>query len=244
MQRVLRFAAAACAPADADVLAAPGMSGKTSSPATAALLKDAQVLFLAEAAPVAKLADIGVPEFAAVFAGEGNNAVDAPLAGIFPQARRLALFACTVGRRVTDHIRGLFASHDYALGYVLDAVASCGTDRLAALVEAEYRGQFRSGNLQSEISNLKSAIVVRYSPGYCGWHVSGQRRLFAALAPEEVGITLRESFLMEPLKSVSGVLILGPDRIHRYEPGFGFCADCRSRTCRERQAGLPAAAKE
>jgi hypothetical protein len=243
MGKDIRFPAAACAPADEEVLAAPGMSGNTPSPVAAALLKDAQALFLNEAEPAAKLADIGVPEFAAVFAGEGNNAADAPLAAIFPQAKRLALFACTVGRRVTDHIRDLFASHDYALGYVLDAVASGGAEHLAALVEAEYRRQLESDNLQSRIQNPESKIV-RYSPGYCGWHVSGQRRLFAALAPEEIGITLRESFLMEPLKSVSGVLVLGPRDVHRYEPGFSFCADCRNQTCRDRLAGLSPAAKE
>ena len=58
--------------------------------------------------------------------------------------------------------------------------------------------------------------VLRYSPGYCGWHISGQRRLFAHLRPERIGITLHDSYLMEPLKSVSGVLIAGAKEIHAF----------------------------
>jgi len=233
MRRVLRFTPAACAPSDADVLSTPGMSGGTASSVTAVLLKDAQALFLAEAEPVAVRTDLTVAEFAAIFPGEGQNAADAPLAGIFPQAERLALFACTIGRKLTDHIRRLFEKHDYALGYVLDAVASAGTDNLAQIVEDGFGSE-----LTTQGAKVDGDALLRYSPGYCGWHVSGQRRLFATLKPEEAGITLRESFLMEPLKSVSGVLVLGPREIHRYEPGFGFCADCRNQTCRDRQTGL------
>ena len=60
--------------------------------------------------------------------------------------------------------------------------------------------------------------VLRYSPGYCGWHVSGQINLFNTLTPEKIGITLGESCLMNPLKSVSGVLVAGPPNIHISTP--------------------------
>ena len=76
--------------------------------------------------------------------------------------------------------------------------------------------------------------VLSYSPGYCGWHISGQKKLFAFLHPEEIGIRLLDSFLMHPLKSVSGVFVCGPEDIHRFENGFAFCGECRHQTCRER----------
>ncbi|MCK4414710.1 MAG: hypothetical protein KAY32_14345 [Candidatus Eisenbacteria sp.] len=75
---------------------------------------------------------------------------------------------------------------------------------------------------------------LRYSPGYCGWNISGQRALFAALKPERIGITLRPSMLMEPLKSVSGVVVGGRPEIHRFADRYPFCADCRTHGCRER----------
>jgi hypothetical protein len=77
---------------------------------------------------------------------------------------------------------------------------------------------------------------LRYSPGYCGWHLSGQRALFAALQPEEIGITLRESMLMVPLKSMSGVIVAGLPAIHAFADDYPFCGECRTRGCRERIA--------
>ena len=50
--------------------------------------------------------------------------------------------------------------------------------------------------------------------------MSGQRALFACLQPEAIGVTLNASCLMDPLKSVSGVLAAGPADIHRFAPGY------------------------
>jgi hypothetical protein len=80
---------------------------------------------------------------------------------------------------------------------------------------------------------------LRYSPGYCGWHISGQRKLFDFLKPETIGISLRESHLMEPLKSVSGVVIVGPAGIHAFQDEYPFCERCKTHGCRER-IGSPA----
>jgi cobalamin-dependent methionine synthase I len=88
--------------------------------------------------------------------------------------------------------------------------------------------------LSKQGADNPSMRLLRYSPGYCGWHVSGQRALFDVLRPEEIGITLRESFLMEPLKSISGVIVGGPAEIHSFENSYPFCADCEDRSCRKR----------
>ncbi|MCP4146820.1 MAG: hypothetical protein GY757_03625, partial [bacterium] len=79
-----------------------------------------------------------------------------------------------------------------------------------------------------------SLRVLNYSPGYCGWHISGQRKLFDWLNPEAIGIRLNESYLMSPLKSISGVLTAGEASIHRFDNTFPFCAQCRTFSCRER----------
>ncbi len=211
----------------------PGRAG--AQPETLRLVVEAGELYERLAAPVAVYAKISREEFGRVFVGEGRNAPDAVLGRIYPQAVRLALFACTVGKALTDEITRRFEQHDYALGYVLDAVASAGVEKLAALVEAEYCRE----NREQKSGGEDSKTVLRYSPGYCGWHVSGQRKLFEFLHPEEIGITLRESFLMEPLKSVSGVFVAGPAAIHRFQPAtFVFCAECRQPSCTERLAEL------
>jgi hypothetical protein len=80
--------------------------------------------------------------------------------------------------------------------------------------------------------------ILRYSPGYCGWNLTGQRALFAALGPEEIGIHLTDSCLMEPVKSISGVMVMGPADIHRFTDDYSFCLTCPTHDCRRRIKGL------
>jgi hypothetical protein len=179
--------------------------------------------------PVGVLADITIEEFAPVYEGEGLNEPAAPLADVFPRADDLALFAVTVGPHVSDEIASLFDSGEFALGYLLDAAASGAADAAAEYVEGHYgRRLAAAGRLGP------GAAVLRYSPGYCGWDISGQKKLFEYLKPEEIGITLRDSFLMEPLKSVSGVIVSGPAEIHAFELIYPFCRDCVTKSCRGR----------
>jgi len=181
------------------------------------------------AEPVGVLADITVDEFAAVYEGEGLNEPATPLADVFPKADGLALFAVTVGAAVSDRITELFDGSEFALGYLLDAAASAAADGAADYVERYY-----GRRLEEEGTLSRASGILRYSPGYCGWDISGQKVLFEYLKPEEIGITLRGSYLMEPLKSVSGVIVAGPVEIHEFELTYPFCRDCVTKSCRDR----------
>jgi hypothetical protein len=177
-------------------------------------------------------------EFASIYPGEGSNEAKTPLADIFPQTNQLALFAVTLGGPVSGRIEALFGSNDFALGYVLDTVASEAAEVAADRLEDEYEGYL------AEIGAWDSSSAhLRYSPGYCGWHISGQRKLFDRLRPEEIGIELNPSYLMQPLKSISGVVVSGPREIHVFNNNFRFCAACTTLSCRERIKPLLRAAR-
>jgi hypothetical protein len=45
---------------------------------------------------------------------------------------------------------------------------------------------------------------------------------------------------MQPLKSVSGVILAGPRTIHRFPPTYDFCDRCETRTCRDRLRAMAA----
>lgn len=63
----------------------------------------------------------------------------------------------------------------------------------------------------------------RFSPGYCGWHVSEQHKLFSLFpAPEPCGVRLTPSALMMPIKSVSGIIGLG-SHVRRMDYTCGLC---------------------
>lgn len=222
------------------------------------MTQDALNLLARHSAPVGLLAEISAGEFEAVYGGEGKNEPETPLQEIFPRADHLALFVVTLGEAVSAKIAKLFETRDFALASILDAAASEGAEkagdvverRLLELIETHARATTsmktstepptREASAEAltgtstELPTGASTKLLRYSPGYCGWHISGQKALFAALRPEEIGISLRESFLMEPLKSISGVIVGGPGRIHEFEPSYPFCAECKSRSCRER----------
>lgn len=199
---------------------------------------DKEVLEIIEAAfglfedlgePAGLIEDISKKDFDDVYHGEGLNKENDPVSFIYPKSDYLALFAVTAGHKICDKINELFKSHDYALAVILDAVVSEIVEQTGIYTEHYYMNRIIAENgLFNELS------VLRYSPGYCGWHISGQKRLFEYLEPEEIGITLNDSYLMRPLKSISGVMIVGRPEIHKFETGFSFCDNCQDSICQDR----------
>jgi hypothetical protein len=183
--------------------------------------------------PRGTVTTIATDDFAPVYRGEGMNAHRTPLEEIYPRAEHLALFAVTLGEAISVEISELFRRNEPAEAYALDAIASERADAAAALLARLYLEKLlQEGRVES------SSRVLPYSPGYCGWHVTGQRRLFDHLNPQSIGVTLNSSCLMQPLKSVSGVLVIGPPSIHEFHNDFDFCALCSTYQCRGRIASL------
>jgi hypothetical protein len=205
----------------------------TGNPRILCHLDKALEIFKETARPRGLVADIAQSDFLQVFQGEGENARATPLTDIFDKAADMALFAVTIGPGVSEKVAVLFLAAEFPLAYMLDMVASLATENAAGQSERHFREKLsRQGKM------TPATGILRYSPGYCGWHLSGQKKLFACLRPEEAGITLRESFLMEPLKSISGVLVAGDREIHVFAPVFPCCTTCKSSPCRERINGL------
>ena len=231
MRRQLEFPVDAVAPEPGAVYGLLGLDGRVPDARTAALHAAARAEFLRLAEPRGLWQDAAESELADLFAGEGRNEPDAPLAQIHPRARRRALFAATVGPAPGRRVAELFAAGDFATGAVLDAVASAAAERAADEVECDWVATLNAADPAAAAWRSR-----RYSPGYCGWHITAQRKLFAALQPAAIGVSLNASCLMEPLKSVSGVILAGPPAIHEFEAGFPFCRQCRDRSCGARLA--------
>jgi hypothetical protein len=181
------------------------------------------------ALPKGVASQISKTDFADVYQGEGRNEPSTPVGDMFGQAHSLALFAVTIGPEIGSEIDRLFGSNDFALGCMLDSAASAAADRLSDIAERHY---IETRSTKEHTS--RDMTVMRYSPGYCGWHISGQKKLFKFLDPGQIGISLGESFLMQPLKSVSGVIIAGPREIHDFQDSYPFCSECQGHDCRQR----------
>ena len=196
---------------------------------TILLTEEAISIFRQKAKPVGLLSEISQNEFVNVFAGDGRNEIDSPIEKFYQTSEKLAMFAVTIGEDVCYEITALFMRNDFALGSLLDSTASEGTEMAAQFIEDIYRN-----HLVTNCHFSKIIGILRFSPGYCGWHVSAQKKIFQALHPEEIDITLNASFLMQPLKSISGVIIAGKKEIFEFEDTFSFCKDCTVHICRDR----------
>jgi hypothetical protein len=195
------------------------------------LLHDAVDAYADLVAPRAVCEELSPERFASVLAPLDLPEGDLVVGRVYARAEALALFVATLGEAVPARIRRLFDEDALAEGWMLDAVASAGADLLALRLAERYRQRLAE-------RGRDDARVLPYSPGYCGWPTRGQRPLFDALRPEEIGVTLNDSCLMSPIKTVSGVLVAGPGEAHKFRPDFPFCDDCRTHECGRRMASV------
>lgn len=232
MRRVIHFTSDGVRPDGDSVLRRQGIPASAAvSVQVAALLDAAQAAFDAHARPVAILEDVSYAEFADVYGADEVSEPRTPLGDVSPRAQALALFAGTLGAGVDAEIRRLFAAGDAALGCMLDAVAGAATERLADAAAQRFLESLTPHQAQR-------LYVLPYSPGYCGWNVCGQSALFAKLHPGAIGIHLTDTCLMQPVKSVSGVLVAAPREEHRFRPDYPFCDRCGTRDCLPRMRSV------
>ena len=234
MRRRIDIAAADIIPSTRAILSAQGIPGEVEPDARLCDLAEKAAIRCGQLAePVGLLAELTTEQFASVYTGEGENEESTPLEQVYRKTDHLSLFAVTIGQDISTEIARLFEAHEYAAASMLDSAASEAAELAAQHVVSFYRAHLqRSGRFPP------GSAAMEFSPGYCGWHVSGQRKLFDRLQPGEIGILLSESFLMHPLKSISGVIAVGPKDIFDFDPCYSFCEDCETRSCRERMRAL------
>jgi len=233
-KRIIYLTARDIVPDRMEVFKSQGMKpGIQPSPMVQKVYDEAEKLFFELAEPVGLISGITLEEFAGIYKGLGKNEVDTPLEKIFPRAGNLAIFAFTLGDEISQRIDQLLKGGDFTLGYMLDTVASFCADKASGVAE-----QYFLDFLHEQGRTSEKTRVLLYSPGYCGWNISGQTKIFDYLQPGEIGMTLNGSYMMIPMKSISGVLVAGDKPIHFFKNNYPFCKDCHTMTCRQRIASL------
>jgi hypothetical protein len=135
------------------------------------------------------------------------------------RSQSFAIFVATAGEEFERWAKQLNDEGDMLRTVIADCLGTIVAEKAADAMEVA---------LQQSMDAKGWLHTNRYSPGYCGWHVSEQQRLFSLMPDERpCGVTLTESSLMLPIKSVSGVIGLGPDVRHQdYTCGLCSYADC------------------
>ncbi len=133
-------------------------------------------------------------------------------------ADAVALFICTAGPLIGEMSRKCMQEGDLLKGYVYDVIGSEIVENAADRMQEDIR--------ETALSAGKK-ITNRFSPGYCGWDVAEQHTLFTFFRNNFCGITLTESALMNPVKSVSGIIGIGAGvRFAPYQ-----CNMCDDKNC-------------
>lgn len=233
MRTIVQLGAEEITPTREEVLVSQRMTGRKVPDRILALLDTAMELFKRLAEPVGIIQEWPIEDFGRVFDGKGLNDPEGPVRIIVPRADAIALFVATLGNALLVKSSELFKQGEAPLGYMLDAVNSSAGERLG-----KRMGERFVALLPEELRKKKVLVSQYYCPGHCGWHISGQEKLFEAVRPEEIGIDLKANHAMYPLKSISGVLVAGDLDIHRFKPLFSFCRNCKEHKCVERLALL------
>lgn len=127
-------------------------------------------------------------------------------------------FAATVGIEADR----LIAKYNVLSPAKALAFQAIGAERIESLCDLIYR----------EISEKYKCVKPRFSPGYGDFPLEVQREIFAALdCPKKIGVTLNESLLMSPSKSVTAIIGVINDGCGKTDAEKSGCTGCGKIDC-------------
>lgn len=137
-----------------------------------------------------------------------------------PGLTHICLFVATAGQEYDAYLHLLKKQDNIVKEFVADSIGTVIAEACVTLLGKEL-----------DERNCDVRRSLPYSPGYCGWDIQEQRLLFSLFPPQPCGITLSDSFLMSPVKSVSGFYGLGKE-LH---PQPYRCEICTNKQCYKRK---------
>ena len=137
-------------------------------------------------------------------------------------------FLATIGEDISEAVDELSEENHMSDAYIMDSMGSVAVEDLVD----QFHRRIERKNLDKGRS-----VTIRFSPGYCDWDITEQRKLFMLFEQHNPRVTLTSSCLMEPRKSISGLFgILPFDNgmpVSKYVP----CRDCGKKDCIARRGG-------
>lgn len=140
---------------------------------------------------------------------------------------KVIFLAVTVGDTVEEAVTKHFSEGKYAFSTLLDAAATTAVEQIADSME-KY--------LQMQMARQGLEMKWRFSPGYGDWDIHQQTGVLALSNGADIGISLTESMMLTPRKSITAVIGLyykeqecrGKDKKHD-------CSCCSKSECQFRQ---------
>lgn len=134
---------------------------------------------------------------------DGKTYLSGPLIGQhLSRSQSIVVMICTIGTELDESVSSLFKV-DPVVAMALDGVGSAAVELLGIQACNYFEAQ-------AEQHGLKTSMPL--NPGMIGWPVElGQPQIFTLLDSEQIQVSLTESCMMTPNKSLSMVLGVGTD---------------------------------
>lgn len=140
---------------------------------------------------------------------------------------KVILLSATVGDGIEEEVTKRFASGAYATSVLLDAAATTAVEQIADGMEKAIKPQMAAKGY---------AMRWRFSPGYGDWPLEQQPELVRTAHAAEIGVSLSESNMLVPRKSITAIIGLYQEGANAAAQTPKGCASCDKTDCSSRRA--------
>lgn len=110
---------------------------------------------------------------------------------------KVIVMSATVGEAIEDQVTKCFEEGRYSFSVLLDAAATTAVEQVADAMEK---------TIQNEVKRQGFAMKWRFSPGYGDWPIQQQPDILRLAQGADIGISLTESLMLMPRKSITAVI--------------------------------------
>lgn len=110
---------------------------------------------------------------------------------------KVIVMAATVGEAIEKQVTKSFEEGRYSFSVLLDAAATAAVEQVADAMEK---------TIHNEVKRLGLAMKWRFSPGYGNWPIQQQTEILNLAGGCDIGISLTESLMLMPRKSITAVI--------------------------------------
>ncbi len=142
-------------------------------------------------------------------------------------SRKVCLLAATIGPQLEKKVTELFQAGEYAGATILDAVGSDAVEKVADQLQEKLQVLARRQGLPY--------LTWRFCNGYGDLPLETQHDLAAAVNAAKIGITVNSSCMLEPQKSIIGIVGFNAEKIDN--PILNKCEKCSAVNCPYRNRG-------
>lgn len=140
------------------------------------------------------------------------------------EAKKIIVLAVTIGEEIEKMVTEYFSLGNYSYSVLLDAAATTAVEAAADQMEKTLSPSIYAKGYQ---------MKPRFSPGYGDWPLTVQPALLRFAKAASIGISLTDSMMLMPRKSITAVIALtsASQQHHR----GSACTYCNQKHCLARK---------